>query len=173
MLTSKQEKWVAHLSDEDTITIYPYDSCAEEKYQKVKRQIQKILGDGIRVEHRGASSLGISGQKELDIYIPISLDKFVLFSELLANVFGKPRSVYPFERIRFTTSVEETRADIFLMNEIGKEWLDGLAFEKYLKRNPEALEAYRKLKEAGNGLSVREYYRRKVEFINSILKKHR
>jgi GrpB-like predicted nucleotidyltransferase (UPF0157 family) len=61
--------------------------------------------------------------------------------------------------------------DIFLINAQGAGWLDGVRFENYLKTHAEALEAYRLLKEAGDGVSIREYYRRKTEFINAILKR--
>jgi len=40
-----------------------------------------------------------------------------------------------------------------------------------LKAHPETLEEYRKMKEEGNGLSVREYYLRKTEYVNEILAK--
>jgi hypothetical protein len=38
----------------------------------------------------------------------------------------------------------------------------------FLKTHPEKLEEYRLLKESGNGLSVRQYYRKKLEFINQV-----
>jgi GrpB-like predicted nucleotidyltransferase (UPF0157 family) len=42
-------------------------------------------------------------------------------------------------------------------------------FEEYLKNYPDELERYRVLKEESNGKTMREYYRRKIEFINEIL----
>jgi GrpB-like predicted nucleotidyltransferase (UPF0157 family) len=69
------------------------------------------------------------------------------------------------------TSVDGKHIDVFLMKEESSSWQDGTKFEKYLLAHPEALEAYRVLKEEGNGLTTREYYRRKVEYINEILEK--
>ena len=171
MLTIDQEKWVSHLSDERKIVIVPFDPTAEHKFQIVKRKIQKVLGLHIPVEHCGATSLGISGQDEIDIYIPIPPDSFHSLIDPLKTLFGEPKSLYPLERARFSTDELGKHIDVFLINNEHVGWLNGVIFEKYLKSHPQALEEYRQLKENGNGLSVREYYRRKIEFINEVLAK--
>ncbi len=171
MLTSEQQKWVDHLSDTDTISIVPFDQTAEEKFIFVKERIRSALGAYVPVEHHGAASLGISGQDEIDIYVPIPMEKFDAFLELLKELFGEPRSTYPLRRARFVTDVDGKHADVFLITESSDDWLRSIAFETHLKNHPDDLDAYRKLKERSAGLSVREYYRRKIEFINGILKK--
>jgi GrpB-like predicted nucleotidyltransferase (UPF0157 family) len=171
MLTPEQEKWINHLSNTDEIKIVPFDPTSQEKFEKVKSIIQSKMGKDIRVEHRGATSLGISGQDEIDIYIPISQANFDNHLTPLIELFGEPRSHYSLERARFVTFEEGKHIDIFLINKEGSGWLDGVRFENYLKGHPEDLEKYRLLKEEGAGLSCREYYRRKIEFINEILSK--
>ncbi|MDD5639599.1 MAG: GrpB family protein [Candidatus Pacebacteria bacterium] len=171
MLTSSQEKWINHLSDVDRINIVPFDFSANEKFEKIREKVKNILGDKIIVEHCGATSLGISGQDEIDVYIPTSPINFDLFANKLKTIFGNPRSIYPLERIRFTTKEEEKRVDIFLINKESDSWKNGVKFENYLKLHLDDLKKYEKLKEDGNGLSVREYYRKKTEFINDILLK--
>ena len=89
----------------------------------------------------------------------------------IEKIFSKARSLYPQERARFVTSVDNTKVEVFVINEKGESWLDSCIFENYLRRNTNALELYRVLKEEGNGLSTQRYYRRKVEFINAILQK--
>ncbi len=88
---------------------------------------------------------------------------------LLEKLFGKPRSHYPLERARFVTSVGGKHIDVFLINEKCSGRLDSVKFEKYLKEHPETLRDYEQLKEQGDGLSTREYYRKKIEFINDVL----
>jgi GrpB-like predicted nucleotidyltransferase (UPF0157 family) len=73
MLTPAQEKWLEHLSDMDSVEICPADSKAREKFLEIKRRIQSELGDEVPIEHRGSTSFGISGQGELDVYIPVLL----------------------------------------------------------------------------------------------------
>jgi GrpB-like predicted nucleotidyltransferase (UPF0157 family) len=170
-VSEKQEKWLAHLSNESKIVIKPFDPTAEQKFQVVKATIESALGEDINVEHRGASSLGISGQDEIDVYIPVVPSLFDSFINPLTKLFGEPRSSYPMERTRFSTEVEGKHIDIFLINKESDGWIHGIIFENYLKSHPKALEEYRKLKEDGNGQNVQEYYRRKIEFINGILAK--
>lgn len=173
MLTTKQKKWIAHLRDDDEIIIKPYDKTAPEKFERVRDKIQLILGKGVRVEHCGATGLKISGQDEIDVYIPVLLGNFDSLLVRLKKVFGEPNSLYALERARFVTIESGKHVDIFLINEESDGWKNGVKFETYLKNHLHALAAYRKLKEKSNGLSTRKYYRRKINFINGILKKAR
>ncbi|MBI2086193.1 GrpB family protein [Candidatus Daviesbacteria bacterium] len=145
MITRKQLKWINHLSDVDKIKIVPFDPTSEEKFQKVKQKIQDSLGKDISVVHRGASSLGISGQDEIDVYIPVPPSQFDLFIEPLKKIFGNPGSQYPLERVHFVTEVDEKHIDIFLINNECEGWINGVKFENYLRSQPEVLEEYRKL----------------------------
>lgn len=171
MLTTEQEKWIDHLRDDDHIVIKPFDPNSIEIFETVKTKIQSNLGNEISVEHRGATSLGISGQDEIDVYIPVAPGKFDALIPILKTSFGEPRSVYPLERARFVRVEKGKHVDIFLINKECDGWKNGVIFDNYLKSHPETLEAYKKLKEEGNGLSTREYYRRKIGFINDILSK--
>ncbi len=130
------------------------------------------MGNDVRIEHHGATSLDISGQDEVDVYLPTATDGFDELVESLHPLFGEPRSLYPMRRARFVTEEGGKHIDIFPINEESDDWKSMVKFETILKENPEKLEEYRKLKENGNGLTVQEYYRRKLEFINSMLQKN-
>ncbi len=169
MITNAQQKWLDHLPDDDQVAILPFDPTAQAKFEVVQKKIQAVLGDNIPVLHRGATSLGISGQDEIDVYVPVPTDHFDKFIKPLTVTFGNPRSHYPHERARFVTEVDGKHIDIFLVSETHQSWLDGVKFDALLRSNPEALLRYRLLKEANAGLSTREYYRRKTEFFNEIL----
>lgn len=95
--------------------------------------------------------------------------KFNSSIEPLKELFGKPGSHYPLERVHFVTEIDGKHIDIFLINEECEGWISGVKFENYLRSHKDTLEAYRKLKENGDGLSGREYYKRKIEFMNKIL----
>lgn len=171
MLTDKQQKWIDHLSDTDKVFIKPFDPTAAEKFEKINKIIKSNLGESINYLHCGATSMGISGQDEIDTYIPVSTEKFDKYLLLLQNIFGEPRSHYPLERARFVTEIDNKHIDIFLINQDSIGWTDGLKFEEYLKSHPKALDEYRILKESLNGVSTKEYYKNKIEFINKILEK--
>ena len=162
MLTPDQEKWISHLSDQDQVQIYPFDPTTPEKFEAV-------LGRDVNVIHRGATSLGISGQDEIDIYVPVPEDQFEPLIAPLTAAFGSPRSHYPGDRARFVVYEEGKHVDVFLIVETCTSWVTGIKFENYIRSHPETMEQYRLLKEAGHGLSTREYYRLKTEFFNEVL----
>lgn len=102
MLSKKQKDWLNHLSSDKKISIFPFDPRVNKIFLKIKNKIQDNLGKDTRVEHRGASSLGISGQDEIDVYVPVPPTKFDLYIPKMPKVFGEPRSLYPLERVRFS-----------------------------------------------------------------------
>lgn len=171
MLSKKQQTWLNHLSSEKKINILPYDPRVNEIFFKIKSKIQDNLGKDIRVKHRGASSLGISGQDEIDVYVPVPPSEFDSYIPKMSKVFGEPRSLYPLERVRFSEEIDGKKIDLFLINEEHDDWINGCKFENYLKSHPIDLERYKKLKEEMDGFTVKDYYTRKNEFINKILKK--
>lgn len=171
MLTPDQEKWINHLSATDKIKIIPYNPKTKEVFEKVKKEIREVLG-AIEVAHRGATGFGISGQGEIDCYIPVAENKFNRYLETMLAYFGKARSIYPLRRAAFVKYIKEIKIEIFLINEKSNDWINGVKFENYLKTHREVLEEYKKLKENSDGLSVQDYYRRKIEFTNDILSRN-
>lgn len=169
MITQEQEKWLERLSVEEKVKIVDFDPTAEQKFQKLKDKIQSHLGKEIEVFHRGSTYLGIAGQDEIDVYIPTTLENFDKLLPSLQKLFGEARSVYPGERIRFSTQIEGKKIDLFLINKNHQDWLNGLKFENYLLKNLQALADYQDLKKRSANLSIREYYREKTEFINKVL----
>lgn len=170
MLTENQKRWIGNLRDDDEVKIYPFDKISEEKFKKVKAEILERILREIDVEHRGSTSLGIAGQNEIDMYIPLSPEEFCngeFVSELTA-LYGPPKSIHK-TRTRFQTIEDGKKIDIFLIDEESSEWLDGLKFEDYLKNHEEALREYEELKYRCDGLSTRKFYEKKVAFINDIL----
>lgn len=170
MLNKEQEKWLNHLSDTDKIVIKPYDKKAPEIFKKLKEKVDGLFLGLVTLEHRGATALKISGQDEIDTYIPVNVEDFNKCVSALTILLGEPRSNYP-DRVRFVTEIDKKHIDVFLIDKNAESWTNGVKFEKYLKTHPDILGEYKKLKEEGNGLSVREYYTRKVKFINEVLTK--
>ena len=157
------------IPDDNKIEFHPYDSTVPDKFKKIKIQIQTALGKNAKIELHGAAGLKISGQKELDVYIPVSLVAFDDCVNKIKLVFGNPRSSYFPKRVRFEGHIKDTKAEIFVINQDCDQWTNYLQFENFLLANPVFLKKYEKLKQSCIGLSTREYYRRKIEFINKIL----
>ena len=169
MITKEQQIWLDHLSNVSKIKIVSHDPTCEEKFQFIKQVIQNHLGHKQSVEHCGASRLGISGQDEIDVYVPVSANTFDETVCAIIHLFGDPKSNYPLKRARFVTKVDDKHIDVFVINSEDDGWKDLVIFQSYVLSHPNALEDYRLLKEKSAGLSTREYYRRKIELINEIL----
>jgi len=171
MLTKDQEKWINLLASKtNKIKIVPYDPKTKEVFEKIKKEIQAVLGEA-DVFHRGATGMGISGQGEIDCYVPISENLFDEYLKKMIKRFGPAGRIYPLRRARFVKYIDGIKIEMFIINKKSFDWVNSLKFENYLKNHIKALEAYKKLKEDREGLSVSEYYRRKTEFINDILAK--
>jgi GrpB-like predicted nucleotidyltransferase (UPF0157 family) len=168
MITPDQEKWLKHISDTKKVRILPYNPKVKETFQKIKQHLQSILGKEVEIVHRGASNLGISGKGEIDMYIPVEKDQFVPILKKLKEEYGKPDSLYPNERSRFNFRIDDIDIELFLINKESDGWRKGNQFEEYLKNNTDALKEYMKIKEESEGVTTREYYRRKLEFMNKI-----
>ena len=167
MITQEQEKWIAHLGTE-RVKIVPYDPKTKIAFEKAKREVQKVLGD-VEVAYHGATSLEISGQGEVDLFIPALGKRFDCYLEKLIGYFGEPGSVYALERARFVKYIDNIKVEIMLINKENDGWKNSVKFRNCLLENPKLLNEYRKLKEDCDGFTTQEYYRRKTEFINKIL----
>jgi GrpB-like predicted nucleotidyltransferase (UPF0157 family) len=168
MLTEEQKKWISHLSNKTKIEIFPYNPNTKKVFKKIKKEIENFLGD-VEVLHCGSTALEILGQGEIDLYIPVREKEFDNYLEKLIKHIGSPGSVYPLRRVRFIKYIDDIKIEIFLINKDNDDWKNLIQFERYLKENIGALEEYRKIKKESNGLSIQNYYRNKLEFINKII----
>lgn len=171
MLTKDNKDWLKRFSNKKRISIIPFDSIARSIFEQEKRRIKNILSNSVKVVHRGATSLGISGQGDVDVYIPVRKDKFDAYLRKLIQVYGEPISLYPGERAKFNKIRHKTLTEIILINTNTEAWKKGVVFERYLKAHSQYLKEYKLLKENCDGMTLREYYTRKTEFINQILTK--
>lgn len=169
MLTQEQQNWLARLNNTDSVIIVPFDPSCDEKFEKIKRKIHSKLGTDLRIEHHGASSLRISGQDEIDVYIPVKASEFNDTVLRVRSIFGEPKSMGANKRARYKTEVQGKLIDIFVVNEEHEEWQMHKRLKSYLMSNPKALQEYKELKEKSAGKSTREYYRIKLEFMNGVL----
>ena len=168
MLTQEQENWLAGFNTNDSVQVFPYDPRCQDIFEEVKKTIQNKLGESIKIEHHGASSLGISGQDEIDIYILVSTAEFNDMVLKVSSLFGEPKSISQTKRARFRTDVDNKKIDLFVSNAEHEEWKKHVKFKQYLLDNSEALQEYKEIKENSSGKSSKEYYRVKLEFINRI-----
>src|SRR3989339_407507 len=163
MLTKEQKIWINHLSNTDIIKVIPYNPKTKDVFRIIKKDLKKILGN-VRISHRGSTALKISGQGEIDLYIPTTIKDFNRYLDKLTKHLGKPGSVYPLERVRFVKYIDDIKIEIFIINKNNSGWKNSIKFEQALRKNKGLLNKYEKLKQSCDGLSVKKYYAKKTEF---------
>lgn len=170
MLTSDQKAWLNHLNDTDSVRVSGFNPSVKDAFKKIKAELMAIVGDA-PILHRGSTSLGIAGQGEIDLYIPVAKKNFNITLKKLESHLGKPGSIYEMRRVRFVKYIDGIKVEIFLINRNLPDWTNCLKFERYLRQHPADLIAYEKLKIKNAGKSTKIYYTEKNKFINKILKK--
>lgn len=170
MLTKEQQKWLDHLSAIKKIAIVPYNPKTKEVFKIIKAELTKILGK-VRISHRGSTAMRISGQGEIDLYIPVCKKDFNDTVAKLVKYLGEAGSLYEYKRARFIKYIDGIKIEIFVINKNDSSWKTSIKFEKYLKGNSKALAEYERLKNRADGQSIRKYYTLKTIFINKILQK--
>ncbi len=168
MITLEQKKWLDHLNDLNSTEVIAYNPLVKQVFKKIKNELISVIGD-VSIVHRGSTALKIAGQGEIDLYVPVALKKFNLYLGQLSKYLGEPGSVYELRRARFVKYVDSIKVEIFLINRNSKDWKHSLLFENYLKKNPQALAEYEKLKMDNRGKSTKHYYTKKIEFINKVI----
>lgn len=171
MLSKADRTWLEHLSNSEKVELLPYDPNAKRLFNKQKKEILSILGQATDVLHVGASDMGISGQNEIDVVIPVTPDMFDVVVAKLKKAYGDPDSFYPKRRSRFDRYLMGKKMEVAVVDKHSQEWQKTIAFHKYIKTHPNSLENYRKLKEKYSKAGKKDYYKKKMEFINDITDK--
>lgn len=167
MLTESEERYLQTIPESSMVQVKPWDPKAA---QIARELIEKIRASAPELEvfWSGALALEISGQNDIDLSILGDPKDFNKYLPKLIEILGEPQKKNE-ESIMWRTTIEEFKLDTYL----GDKNSETIKFHKkifgLLRDNPNLLEEYRSLKEAANGMSLREYQRRKYEFYHKIL----
>lgn len=167
MPTKDELDFLNKIPTDKKVYIYPFDPKVVGVAKNLIRSINNLYPD-LEVKHMGASALGISGQREVDIYVFSDPNDFNRFLLGLTKLFGEPLHKHEtfcewkFKRDGFDIEFYLTAKDSETMQK-------QIAVFEILKNNKDLLKEYEKLKEKLNGKSFREYQKRKYEFYHRIL----
>jgi len=89
-------------------------------FDKIKKDLIDNIGN-VRVSLRGSTLLGISGQGEVDLYIPVAKKNFNSCLKKLTKYLGNPGSVYELRRVRFVKYIDDIKVEIFLINKNSRD----------------------------------------------------
>ena len=161
--------WFDKFSTTEKVKILPPNPRLNELGEEFLDFLTHLLGKDIEIERRGASTLGISGKGEMDIYVRVFPEQFSRCLKILKEKYGKPGGVEEL-RARFNSIYKGIEVEIILIHKDHPDEIEGRKFFNYLKTHPEALKEYERVKKKYAQVSEREYYLQKDKFIKKILK---
>jgi GrpB-like predicted nucleotidyltransferase (UPF0157 family) len=166
-LDEKQRKYLETISDSALVVIQPWDSKTEPVAKKLMDDMRPAVPD-LEVFHTGAAALNISGKNDLDFSILGVPEDFDNYLPALIKVLGEPQKRGR-ENVRWEIIRDGFPVDVHLTDKDSLGWKEHKKIFELLRDNSQILEEYQILKEQSNGVSLREYQRRKYEFYNRIL----
>ncbi len=154
---------------------YPTDQYVNIKpYDPSVKAIGKILIDKVhaiypllKILFIGSAVLGIAGQKDIDLIIESDPKDFHLYIAGLVSVFGRPKKTKK-NLVEWITTYKDCNVEALLIgksNPIGQKSIQTF---KRIQRNKNLIREYENLKLKSNGVSIREYKRRRIEFFNYV-----
>ncbi len=166
MLTSNQEKYLLTIPEDKVVKIIPFSPKSREITEEVIRQVHQVFPE-LEVLFIGAAALGIFGQNDLDINILCPTGDFDKYCPGLTKVFGEP--AIKGTSIKWSFARGEYEVELYLTDPESPSFKEQLRVFNLLKNNAELLKEYEELKKSSEGISFREYQKRKYEFYNRIL----
>ena len=167
MLTPNQEKYLLTIPDEKIVKIYPYDPGIKNAAKSIIDKIHRA-GINLDIKFMGASALGIAGQGDIDLYVLCPEGEFAAYLSKLERVFG--RKEQGISLIKWEFIEQGFPVELYLTDPKTLSTREHMEVFRILKSTPKFLKEYEEVKTLADGISFREYMRRKYEFFNKILK---
>ncbi len=166
----KNYLYIFTYSTRQKVHIEPYNPRIAEVSQALRERIEG-LGLGLKIHLIGSAHLGISGQRDIDIFIESPERDFEKYVPALIDLFGSfKRKSRDFIEWLFVT--EGYEVELVLIDPKSIKFQDQLATFHLLGSSQDILRAYEQLKLSAHkeSVSMREYQKRKLLFFHRISK---
>lgn len=154
-----------------TVKLHPYNPVSGEIAREIINQITNVK-TGVKVEFVGSSALKLPGYKDIDLYIPSTKKNHKAIEASLITLFGEPVK----QRKMFSEwhmYKHRYRIELMLIQKTEKAYLEQKVVYDVLRKNPKILEEYKTLKLSSQGISKREYQKRRMAFYNNLVEKNK
>lgn len=155
MLTPEEEKYLRSFSKTKTVKIFEYDKKSQEIAEGIIEKINKSIPE-LEVKFIGSPTLGISGQKDIDLYIFCVKNEFPKYLQKMMRLFDIP-DLMNRESIKWSFKKSGFDVELYLTDPTTPEMQRQLKVFEILKNNSELLKEYEKLKKSFNGKSYHDY----------------
>lgn len=165
MLTESQKEYLEKIPKDSMANLKPWDEEAAKFAQSLVKRLEEITP--LEVFWEGSLALGIPGENDIDLYFFSEPENFNAFLPKVVSILGSP--TYELEdRILWRVIIVGYKIDATMGSKNMEAAQNDIRFFNSLKREPELLQEYIDLKQ--EDLSAREYYRRKNEFYNQVIR---
>jgi GrpB-like predicted nucleotidyltransferase (UPF0157 family) len=151
------------------VSLQPYSPTAQAVAQEVIAQLSQIHPP-LSIHYVGSSALKILGNKDIDLLIECSPDRFSHYLPLFNNL----SSSYSKRRPRFVEwrfNRRGYRIELLLIDPTHPDFTRQIKIFQLLQSRPDLLSQYADLKRQLNGKSLREYDQARIYFFNQLLQK--
>ena len=166
MLTTDEEDFLSKQTDK-IITVKPFNPSCITVATKIINRIKAVFPNA-DVRHLGASSLGLSGQNDIDMYILSDPSDFDKYLSGLIKLFGETKwRKYDSNAWKFIEDGIEV--ELYLTDPTSKPMQRQIGVYNALKASKKLQKEYEKLKEKFNGKSWIEMQKAKYTFYHKVL----
>jgi len=166
MLTSDEKDFLNKQIDR-VVTIEPFNPACRVAANAVIDKIRSVFPDA-DVRHLGGSSLELSGQNDVDLYVLSDPSDFDKYLPGLIKLFGNTVS-RKYDSNAWKFKQDGIEVELYLTDPASKPMQTQIGVYKALKSSKRLRKEYEVLKERYNGGSWKEMQRAKYEFYHKIL----
>lgn len=148
------------------VKIYPYDPKITKIGEDIIQQIHTYYPH-LDVHFIGSAVFKIAGQRDIDLVIDCKPENFNQYLPGLITVLGSPTKIRT-DHVEWTTHKDTCSVDVLLLDKNHPISRKTIEICERIGANEKYIRQYEKLKLSSNGVSYREYKRRRIEFFNKI-----
>lgn len=148
------------------VEIAPYDPAVKKIGERLVTQMHDAC-PGLKIHFLGSAVLGIAGQRDIDLLAAADPSQFHRYIAGISSVLGPPskrRRTF----MEWQTNREGCAVELLLADPESPLLTGPLKTFRKIKSDPSLIGRYEKLKLSSNGVSIREYKRRRLAFFNMI-----
>lgn len=163
----KQEGYILMYSCREKVHIEPFDPKVLEVTEIIIKDVRSVMSEQFPIHLLGSVSMGIAGQRDIDIFVECKASDFSSHIDDLSSIFGKPVRKKR-DYIEWQTYRDGWGVDILLIDPTTEKFKDQSSVAWAIQNDEKLKREYEQLKLECNGKSLREYQRRKHKFLEEL-----
>lgn len=156
-------------SSQSTPNIVDFDPKAKRYGELLKKKIKRQVPN-LSVNFVGSASLGIMGEKDVDIVIGCKESQMQAMVRKLSTILDEPIKERDYI-VEWNFTHKDLSIEVCLLDKSHPSYIRKIAAYKLLAQNKNIRKKYEELKKQSIGKSMREYDREKLHFFNTLRSK--